>query len=406
MRTFESPSGRRYESLAPAPIAEGSFGVLYKCTKHEGDATLPGYAAVKVVSWSPGGLDKVSVLSEKVTLEKIAPHDGVIRLEDSWVEEQGVQGVLYLVMDYYEHGDLLEYSKTHRIDDSTLCDLHLQFMRILEHVHSQGFIFLDVKPNNILLADVNPPRIILTDFGSARTPDQIGSSKMFYTDLYAAPEVRQRSSWSTIKESCDYYSWCISLFTLMVVQDWEKNKHVHPLNSFGDGDKLRSMNLALIPNDTARQQLFQGFLTVGMISTARERKKRMMDHPWVAKRPSADPAPEEPSLFGRKAAVSSSGVEVARVEARLFGFPSSAAAPSSSVTVRGPSLKRDSAEKCLEKEKVGKSSGVGSTAGKRASSARKKAVKARAATPGSELDGPAQAVLKLRTGRVRKCYKY
>ena len=103
-----------------------------------------------------------------------------------------------------------------------------------------------------------------------------------------------------------------------------------------------------------------------------------------------------------------------QTEASLHPAPSlpaaqSSAEPSNSTVVvnRKPKAKRASVEKCLEKEKVGKGSGVDSTAGKRVTSARKKAVKVRAvSTPAQELDGPAQAVVRLRAGRVRKCYKY
>ena len=81
------------------------------------------------------------------------------------------------------------------------------------------------------------------------------------------------------------------------------------------------------------------------------------------------------------------------------------AGPSISTTVGGPSVKRASAEKCLEKEKAGKGSGVGSTASKRVSSARKKATKARAVDPAADTDGPAQAVLKRRAAKSRVDYR-
>ena len=103
-----------------------------------------------------------------------------------------------------------------------------------------------------------------------------------------------------------------------------------------------------------------------------------------------------------------------QASASLYPAPSppatqSSAEPSNSTVVvnHKPKAKRASAKKCLEKEKVGKGSGVDSTAGKRVTSAHKKAIKVRAvSTPPQELDGPAQAVVRLRAGRVRKCYKY
>ena len=90
MVTFESPSGRRYKS--PGQFAEGTSGAIHKCTVQEKRATLPGCVAVKVVSWHPKGLNKQTVLAERVALERIVPHDGIIRLLDSWVAEKVEKG--------------------------------------------------------------------------------------------------------------------------------------------------------------------------------------------------------------------------------------------------------------------------------------------------------------------------
>ncbi|KZV64459.1 kinase-like protein [Peniophora sp. CONT] len=414
MATFKSPNGRHYRSTGA--FAEGSFGKVHKCTVHEKRAKLPGYVALKVVSWQGNGLDKATVLAEKVALETITPHDGIIQLLDSWTEESE----LYLVMDYYEHGNLLEYSKTHHIDDDTLCSLHLQFLRIIEHIHSQGFVFFDIKPDNMVLADVNPPRLVLIDFGSARTRDELdaGPCKILATDRYAAPELRDPARRHTADASCDYYAWFISLFYLKVVQDWPKNRYITALKSKlllvpgserrpegpEEREKIpgclsdweRSLNYALVPNETEHEVLFHGLLVLIHMSAPQYRKERMTSHPWVTSRYAAPPAPE-PSLFG-----GGSLLGTAAAHAALFGSQPSGIEPvagsSTSTAPREPaSAKRAGAEKCLQKEKVGKGSGVGSTASNRATSACKKAVKTCAAVGVvKDADGPAQAVLKRR----------
>ncbi|KZV59942.1 hypothetical protein PENSPDRAFT_659833 [Peniophora sp. CONT] len=131
----------------------------------------------------------------------------------------------------------------------------------------------------------------------------------------------------------------------------------------------------------------------------------MTTHNWVKRGPFVPTTSAEPAT--RPAAV-----WPAPASFQLFGPPRSllpnvsVAGPSSSTSTaaRKPSAKRASVEKCLEKEKIGKGSGVGSTAGQRAASSCKKAVKKRAAS--KELDGPAQAVLRLRAERPRVNYKY
>ena len=130
---------------------------------------------------------------------------------------------------------------------------------------------------------------------------------------------------------------------------------------------------------------------------------------WVTERLSVV-STEEPTLFGQSQRLSSGATATAaHTHGSLFGSAGLGrmlvAGPSTFATVGGPSVKRASAEKCLEKEKAGKGSGVGSTASKRVSSARKKATKARAVDPATDADGPAQAVLKRRAAQNRVDYK-
>lgn len=137
------------------------------------------------------------------------------------------------------------------------------------------------------------------------------------------------------------------------------------------------------------------------MSAPRDRKVCMTTHNWVKRGPFVPTTSAEPAT--RPAAA-----WPAPASFQLFGPPRSLppsvpiAGPSTSTSTaaRKPSAKRASVEKCLEKEKIGKGSGVGSTADQRAASSRKKAVKSK------ELDGPAQAVLRLRAVRPRVNYKY
>ncbi|KZV59945.1 hypothetical protein PENSPDRAFT_659837 [Peniophora sp. CONT] len=133
----------------------------------------------------------------------------------------------------------------------------------------------------------------------------------------------------------------------------------------------------------------------------------MTTHNWVKRGPfvpttSAEPATRPAAVWPAPASFQLFGAPRSLPPSVSIAGPSSSS--SSSTVARKPSAKRDSVEKCREKEKIGKGSGVGSTAGQRAASSCKKAVKKRAAS--IELDGPAQAVLRLRAGRPRVNYKY
>lgn len=86
---FFSPNGRTYKSQPSKCITQGNFGTIHKCKAHEGTAPLPGFVALKVVSWDGSGLDEATVLSERNALDSIAPHAGIVRLLDSWVDKNG-----------------------------------------------------------------------------------------------------------------------------------------------------------------------------------------------------------------------------------------------------------------------------------------------------------------------------
>ncbi|KZV64457.1 kinase-like protein [Peniophora sp. CONT] len=168
-----APSGRSYQPQTAKCISQGSYGTIYKCKAHEGTAPLPGFVALKVVSWDRPGLDEEIVLSERNVLDSITPHAGIVKLLDSWVDGDGHK--LYMVFDWFERGDLHEYSKTHRIDEATQWHLHQQVLSVLEHIHSQGYAHVDVKPENLLVVDVNPLKVAFTDFGSARRIRELGN---------------------------------------------------------------------------------------------------------------------------------------------------------------------------------------------------------------------------------------
>lgn len=86
MSVIESPKGIRYEPVQY--LASGSFGTVQKCTVHTRHGMLPGFVALKTVSWGTGArINEETVLYEKEALEIIAPHDGIVRLLDSWVQD-------------------------------------------------------------------------------------------------------------------------------------------------------------------------------------------------------------------------------------------------------------------------------------------------------------------------------
>lgn len=100
----------------------------------------------------------------------------------------------YLVFEYVEKGDLLEFVNKRKIpfSERDLTRLLFQLSSAVSFIHSLFYIHLDIKLENILIADQTPEHleVKLCDFGFVRkySPDE----RVFYacgSQHYAAPEL-------------------------------------------------------------------------------------------------------------------------------------------------------------------------------------------------------------------------
>lgn len=109
-------------------------------------------------------------LLEMQILQKLA-HPNIVPMADAGE----AQGMLYFTMPFIE-GDTMR-RRLNRVGPFPISDA-VRFARdialALDHVHSQGVVHRDVKPDNILLS---PTGAILLDFGHARAPAIMPSSE-------------------------------------------------------------------------------------------------------------------------------------------------------------------------------------------------------------------------------------
>jgi serine/threonine protein kinase len=76
----------------------------------------------------------------------------------------------------------------------------------LNHVHQRGFVHLDVKPGNVIVARGRP---VLFDFGWARPLDGARPAEVAGTDPYIAPEEYRRE---TVTPAADVFSLGVVLY--------------------------------------------------------------------------------------------------------------------------------------------------------------------------------------------------
>lgn len=139
-------------------LGEGSYGITYKCLDHSTGKKV----AVKQARPSKGEY-AVKMLLEEATILKELEHQDIPDFIDFFQKNRRS----YLVMSYFE-GDTLEdliFQKGMKYEEKDTVLLTLQLLDLVEYVHRQGYVHLDLRIPNVLFYN---GRMLLIDFGLAR----------------------------------------------------------------------------------------------------------------------------------------------------------------------------------------------------------------------------------------------
>lgn len=146
-------------------------------------------------------------------LSKITDHEGII----GYVEHGKINGQLYLLMEYVEAANLKElYARHDPVLLEHVAQILIDAAVALEHMHENGFMHLDFKPENVLVTRNGKVRLV--DFDLAQPipaqPKKM-SKKNPGTPAYMAPE---QLLGQPISNRVDIFSYGAAAYELLTNQ--------------------------------------------------------------------------------------------------------------------------------------------------------------------------------------------
>jgi len=121
---------------------------------------------------------------------------------------------LYFILDYINGGELFFHlQKDKKFSEERVIFYGAEILLALEHLHSNGIIYRDLKPENLLLT--NEGHIVLTDFGLCKEgilkeDDRTGT--FCGTPEYLAPEVLKGKGYG---KAVDWWSFGSLLYEML-----------------------------------------------------------------------------------------------------------------------------------------------------------------------------------------------
>lgn len=196
------------------PIGRGGMGAVYLAER--ADEQFHRQVAIKVIRSASGLGHNASrhFRRERQILANLQ-HPNIARLLDGGSTPDGLP---YLVMEYVDGVNILEYCRRHRLGLRGRLALLAKVCEAVTYAHRELVVHRDLKPSNILVDTAGQPRLL--DFGIARLLDQAGVGKggdggagdRQLTPHYASPEQLRGEPATT---QADVYALGVILYQLL-----------------------------------------------------------------------------------------------------------------------------------------------------------------------------------------------
>jgi serine/threonine protein kinase len=184
-----------------ATVGRGTFGkVILARARHSSSRahlTKENLVAVKVIPKSSLRSSRrvQKTETELKVLTEIAPSSSFLVSCNLAFQ---TDDLLVYIMDYSLGGDLRNHLKrVGRFPEATAVVIGMQIVLGLEHLHSHGILYRDLKPDNLLISSNG--QIQLADFGLSKFLPKIGTKSAFHRMMF--PQTKQ-CLWGTTKTAC------------------------------------------------------------------------------------------------------------------------------------------------------------------------------------------------------------
>ncbi|GGM36449.1 putative serine/threonine-protein kinase YabT [Paraliobacillus quinghaiensis] len=219
-------------------LGKGAIGTVYLCKRKDGRVS-----ALKISEKAASITTEVNVLKHlsKVQGTRLGP--SLIDVDD-WIDQYGTCYSFY-VMEYVQGVGLASFLRQR--GKNWLGVLLLQLLKDLERLHHQGWVFGDLKLDNVIVSS-SPPRLRWIDVGGTT---QIGRSIKEYTEFY------DRGYWQagTRKAEPSYDLFALAMMALHYAYPNQFDRGRYPARTLRE--KVRQSKV-LMPYQACLEKALQG----------------------------------------------------------------------------------------------------------------------------------------------------